>query len=258
MAYAPFVPLRVFSSYTMLEGAIEPKAAAALAKERGFPAIAIADRNGLHAIPAFVSACFEKGIQPIVGALLGVAREEDDPGRDRGVDWLALYVQNEQGWLNLCQLVSRAHLERPPECDPHITLADLAGHSDGLICLTGAAEGALARLLAEGRGKAAEACCERLQALFPGRLYIEIARSGHPIEEASEDGLVELALARDIPLVASNPAKYAEPGFHAAHDAMLCIANATHLDAAERPRSSPHAWVKSAPMMAELFADLPE
>jgi len=25
MAFAPFVPLRVFSAYTMLEGAIEPK-----------------------------------------------------------------------------------------------------------------------------------------------------------------------------------------------------------------------------------------
>ncbi|NOU03174.1 MAG: DNA polymerase III subunit alpha, partial [Novosphingobium sp.] len=43
-----------------------------------------------------------------------------------------------------------------------------------------------------------------------------------------------------------------------AHDALLSIANSTHIDAAERPRSSPQAWVKSGPMMAELFADLPE
>ena len=47
MPFAPFVPLRVQSSYSMLEGAIEPKAIAKLAKERGFPAIAICDRNGL-------------------------------------------------------------------------------------------------------------------------------------------------------------------------------------------------------------------
>jgi DNA polymerase-3 subunit alpha len=45
---------------------------------------------------------------------------------------------------------------------------------------------------------------------------------------------------------------------HAAHDAMLCIANSTHIDSAERPRSNAQAFVKSAPMMAELFADLPE
>ena len=37
MPYAPFVPLRVLSSYSMLEGAIDPKAIAKLAKERGFP-----------------------------------------------------------------------------------------------------------------------------------------------------------------------------------------------------------------------------
>ena len=47
MTYAPFVPLRVFSSYTMLDGAIDPKGVAKLAKERGFPAIAITDRNGV-------------------------------------------------------------------------------------------------------------------------------------------------------------------------------------------------------------------
>src|SRR3546814_193986 len=74
MAYAPFVPLRVFSSYSMLEGAIEPKAIARLAKERGFPAIAICDRNGLYGSMMFASAAIEDGVQPIIGSLLGVAR----------------------------------------------------------------------------------------------------------------------------------------------------------------------------------------
>ena len=53
MAYAPFVPLRVMSSYSMLEGAIDPKDIAKLARERGFPAIALNDRNGLYAATAF-------------------------------------------------------------------------------------------------------------------------------------------------------------------------------------------------------------
>jgi DNA polymerase III subunit alpha len=47
MAHSGFVPLRVFSCYTMLEGAIDPKAIAKHAKNHGFPAIAVADRNGL-------------------------------------------------------------------------------------------------------------------------------------------------------------------------------------------------------------------
>ncbi len=253
MAFTPFVPLRVCSSYTMLDGAIDPKAIAKLARERGFPAIAMTDRNGLYGAMSFTSACRDAGIQPILGTTLGVQREAGGP-----LDWLALLAQNEAGWLNLCHLDSAAHLDRPLELDPHVTFAQLEGHSDGLIALTGAGEGALARLLAEGRHEAARDYCQRLEALFSHRLYIEIARRDDPIEDAAEDALIELAYARELPLVATNPANYGDPGFHAAHDAMLCIANSTHLDAAERPRSSRHAWVKSAPMMAELFADLPE
>ena len=259
MAHQPFVPLRVLSGYSMLEGAIEPKALAQLAKERGFPAIAVTDRNGLYCAPAFASACFDKGVQPIIGTLLAVARP-DATGQHGSpvIDWLALYAQNEAGWLNLCHLVSAAHLDRPVEFDAHVPLEALEGHSDGLICLTGAGEGALARLLAEGREGAAEAYAARLEALFPGRLYIELARRGDPVEGAAEAGLIRLAYDSGLPLVATNPASYGEPQFYEAHDAMLCIAAATHVDAADRPRSSPQNWVKSAPMMAELFADCPE
>lgn len=253
MPFSPFVPLRVLSSYSMLEGAIDPKAIAALAKERGFPAIAIADRDGLYGTVAFAGACRDKGIQPIVGTTLGVAREAGG-----AIDWLPLYAQNDDGWLNLCHLVSRAHLDRPLEMDPHVRLEDLEGRTDGLIALTGAGDGALARHYAEGRSSAAETLCDRLQALFGDRLYIEIARRGDPVEDASEEALIDLAYARNIPLVATNPANFAEPGFYAAHDAMLCIANSTHIDAADRPRSSQQAWVKSAELMAETFADLPE
>ncbi len=57
------------------------------------------------------------------------------------------------------------------------------------------------------------------------------------VEEAAEDALIDLAYARDLPLVATNPANYADPASTRAHDAMLCIANSTTSTAAERPRS---------------------
>jgi len=257
MAHVPFVPLRVFSSYTMLDGAVDPKGAAKLAKERGFPAIAVTDRNGLYGAMSFASACKDGGIQPILGAMLGVQRPAGLPGGG-ALDWLALYVQDETGWNNLCRLVSRAHLGRPLELDPHVTLDELEGQSDGLIALTAAGEGALVRLLSEGRDEAAREYCARLESLFPGRLYIEVARRGEAAEDAAEDGLIALAYDRDLPLVATNPANFGDPQFHSAHDAMLCIAASTHIDAADRVRSSPQAWVKSGPMMQELFPDLPE
>ena len=238
----------------MLEGAIEPKAIAKLAKERGFPAITICDRNGLYGTVAFAGACIDEGVQPIIGTLLGIARDEEG----RQVDYLPLLSQDEAGYDNLCHLVSKAHLDRPLEFEPHVQLSELEGHTEGLIALAGAGEGALTRLLAEGQRDHADALITRLEALFPERLYIEIARHSDPVCVAAEEALLDMAYARNLPLVASNPAQYAEPHFYKAHDAMLCIANSSHIDAEDRPHTNREAWVKSAPMMEELFADLPE
>jgi DNA polymerase-3 subunit alpha len=127
-----------------------------------------------------------------------------------------------------------------------------------LICLTAGGEGALARLFADGQSDKAGNYAGCLKALFPDRLYVELSRRGNATEEAGEARLIDLAYALDLPLVATNPAQYAEPQFHAAHDAMLCIAGSTYVENNERNSSSPEAWLKSGPMMQELFADLPE
>lgn len=259
MAYSPFVPLRVFSSFTMLEGAIEPKAIAKAARERGFPAIAVADRNGLYGVMAFGDACKAAGVQPIVGALLSVAR----PGQRLAngaplIDWLALYAQDDTGYDNLCALVSAAHLGRPVEQEPHVLLSDIAGKTDGLICLTGGGEGALARLLAGEQKSAAGDYVEQLEALFGGRLYIELSRRGDATEMAAEAALIDLAYARALPIVATNPANFVEPNFHAAHDAMLCIAQSAYVESEDRRVSSPEAWLKPAEAMEDAFSDLPE
>ena len=251
-----YVPLRIFSSFTMLEGAMEPKTIAERAARLGFPAAALTDRNGLYAAMPFTEACSAKGVQPIVGTLLAVARpfEIGAPA----IDWLALLAKDEEGYGNLCKLVSAAHLDRPQSEDPHVSFAALEGLSAGLIALTAGSEGALARLIADGQNDKAGAYLDRLQSLFADRLYVEISRRGDPVEEASEDALIELAYARDLPLVATNPASYTDPSFHAAHDAMLCIANSAYVESAERVTSSPEAWLKDAAAMADLFIDLPE
>jgi DNA polymerase III subunit alpha len=253
----PYVPLRVFSCFTMLEGAIEPKAIAKQAKKLGFPAAALTDRNGLYAAMAFGDACMAEGVQPIVGTMLGVARPAEI-GPAGAIDWLALLAQDEAGYDNLCRLVSTAHLDRPIHEEPHVPIEALAGSTDGLIALTAGGEGALARLFADGQADKAGAYAGRLKALFPDRLYVELSRRGDAVEEASENRLIDLAYALDLPLVATNPAQYAEPEFHAAHDAMLCIAGSTYVENSERKTSSPEAWLKPGPIMEQLFADLPE
>jgi len=242
----------------MLEGAIEPKAIAKQAKKLGFPAAALTDRNGLYAAMPFSEACSGEGVQPIIGAMLGIKRPADISGAADTIDWLVLLAKDEDGYSNLCRLVSSAHLDRPGHEDPHVEMAALDGSTDGLIALTAGAEGAIVRLFAAGQSDAALAYAARLQSLFPDRLYIELSRRGDAIEEAAEAALIDLAYAADLPLVATNPACYAEPSFHAAHDALLCIANSTYVENADRPTSSPEAWLKPGTAMAEIFADLPE
>ena len=137
-----------------------------------------------------------------------------------------LLAQDEGGYDNLCRLVSAAHLDRPLEEEPHVPFAALAGLTDGLIALTAGGEGAVARLLADGQDSKAEAYagssghCSRpavRRTVAPRRCR----------REAAEARLIDLAFALGLPLVATNPACYAEPDFHAAHDAMLCIAAST-------------------------------
>ncbi|HEU5285558.1 MAG TPA: DNA polymerase III subunit alpha, partial [Sphingomicrobium sp.] len=254
---APYVPLRNLSCFTMLEGAMEPKVIAERAAALGFPAIALTDRNGLYAAMPFSDSCAAKGVQPIVGAMLAVAPPAEIGSGDR-IDWLVLLAKDEAGYSNLCRLVSSAHLDRPLSEEPHVALSALDGASDGLIALTAGSEGALARLIADGQSAKARDYLGRLEALFPGRLYVELSRRGDPVEDAAETALVELAYERDLPLVATNPAAYTDPSFHAAHDALLCIAHSAYLESAERVTSSSEAWLKDGAAMAELFADLPE
>ncbi|NUQ17140.1 MAG: DNA polymerase III subunit alpha [Sphingomonas sp.] len=241
----------------MLEGAMEPKTIADRAAKLGFPAIAVTDRNGLYGVMPFSEACIAKGVQPIVGAMLAVARPAE-LGGEGGIDWLVLLAKDEQGYANVCKLVSAAHLDRPIEQEPHVPFSALEDLNDGLIALTAGGEGALTRLIADGQKERAQAYLDRLQSLFPQRLYLEIARRGDAIEDAAEAGLIDLAYERHLPLVATNPAAYADPSFHAAHDAMLCIASSAYVESADRASSSADAWLKDGAAMAELFADLPE
>ena len=101
------------------------------ARALGFPAAAITDRNGLYGSMAFSDACKGEGVQPIIGAMLGVLR----PGRPANAaqvhDWITLYAQDARGYDNICALVSMAHLDRPVEEVPHVTLDALEGRTHG-------------------------------------------------------------------------------------------------------------------------------
>ena len=257
MPHANFVHLRMHSAYSMLEGAIQPEDIAKASRKAGFPAVGLADRGNMFAAMDFSYAAKDAGVQPIIGAMVAIERPGSRTALTRPVyDWLVLFAQDSGGYGNLISLVSQAHLGADPSDDPHLLLADLDGRTDGLIALTGGADGALARLLADGQP--IEDYADMLVRLFPGRLYVEISRSNDPIEQRSEPGLLRLAEARDLPIVATNPVKFLDERVHIAHDALLCIADSAYVEAEDRRKSNPQHRMKSADEMRKLFADLPE
>ena len=182
MPISDFVHLKVRSAYSLTEGANNVDKVVALAKENAMPAVAITDRNNLFGALEFAQYASSSGIQPIIGCDLAIRREEEGGiatvTKVPSVDWLTVLVQSEAGYLNLMQLVSRAHLEFKVGSLAALPLEELDGRTDGLLAITGNTSSALGRLLGAGQAPAATHLLERLEKLFAGRLYIELQRHG--------------------------------------------------------------------------------
>nr|MDA8248740.1 PHP domain-containing protein [Rhodospirillales bacterium] len=254
-AHADFVHLRVHSSYSLSEGAIKADKIAALAREAAMPAVAIADTANLFGALEFSQACVAKGVQPIIGCQIGLTRA-DNPKLPP--EPLVLLAQDATGFANLQRLSSAGFLDTEPGLKPQLPFARIAAQAGGLILLTGGTQGALARMLAEGRRAEAEELLAAFAEAFPDRVAMELHRHGVAVERAIEPGLIALADARGVPLVATNECFFGRPEMHEAHDALLCIAEGRLLAEDGRRRVTPEHWFKPAAAMRALFADLPD
>jgi len=266
MSHADFVHLRVHSAYSLSEGAIKIKQLVELCKRQAMPAVAVTDSGNLFGALEFALAARDAGIQPIIGCQLGISREEQTGGLSGAnrsglrppPDQLVVLAQSEIGYRNLLTLTSRAYLDGEPGDAPQLPLASLDGRTEGLIALTGGPAGTVGRLLGDGQQEAAETALLQLQALFPGRLYVELQRHDMPAEARIEDRLVDLAYEHDLPLVATNEAFFANRDMFDAHDALLCIAEGAYVGETSRRRLTPEHYFKTAAEMRAKFADLPE
>ena len=255
MSHADFVHLRVHSAYSLSEGAIKPDRIAALAREAGMPAVAITDTSNLFGALEFSQYCTGKGVQPIIGCQIALTRAEN---ADLAPDPVVLLAQDAQGMANLQRLSSLCFLESDASRVAQLPLSRMLEHAGGLFLLSGGTRGPVGRLLAEGRKAEAEALLARLREAFPDRVAVELHRHGLALERAVEPGMVALAEALRLPLVATNECFFAKPDMYEAHDALLCIADGRTMAEPERRRVTPEHWFKPADAMRHLFADLPD
>jgi DNA polymerase-3 subunit alpha len=258
----PFVHLRVHSAYSLLEGAIRVKELADLCARGGMPAVAVTDTNNLFGAVEIADALAGRGVQPITGLTLSVEmgreRDRSRAGAPLERPSVALLAQNEAGWLNLSRLSSKSFLDVGAPDTPHVPLATLEEHADGLILLSGGPRGPLNRLIGEGREIEAHELVARFSRAFPNRFYIELQRHGLAAEIAAEGPLIDIAYREGLPLVATNECYFGAADMYLAHDALLCIAAGRYVTEDDRPRVTPEHRFKSSDEMLELFADLPE
>ena len=224
------------------------------------PAAAVTDANNLFGALEVSMTLSGVGIQPIIG--LQQSFEAGDFGlhlaRSERAPSLVLLAQSSAGYNNLLKITSDAFLRSAAEDGPCAALSWLEGRSDGVICLTGGYDGPVDRLLREGRGADARAALEKLAALFPDRLYVELQRHQARAAESVEAEMVDLAYDLDLPLVAANEPYFPTMDGYEAHDALLCIAEGAYVHQDDRRKVTPDHYFKSAEEMAALFSDLPE
>ena len=215
------------------------------------PALALTDDSNLFALVKFYKAAVANGIKPIAGCDLWLRGEGQSEARR-----LTLLCQDHAGYLNLSRLVSRAWREGQQGGRAIVEEHWLDAASGGLIALAGPgsalAQGALA-------GHADSALLERMRRRFHERLYLELTRTGRAHEDAWIDAALDLGARHDLPLLASNDARFLQPEDFEAHEARVCIQQGRVLADPKRPREyTREQSLKSAAAMQALFADLPE
>jgi DNA polymerase-3 subunit alpha len=255
---APFVHLRQHSEFAVVDGILRIDDVVKAAAKDGQVAMAISDLANLFGAVKFYKAARKKGIKPLIGADCWLEAEGPlVPGAPpQAPSRILLLVQNSQGYLNLCELISRAWLQnvvRNQACLKREWLVELG---EGLICLSGFAAGPLGGALHDLAR--AEVQAQLLADAFPGRFYIELQR----VEGQRNERLVrchaELASRLGLPVVATHPMQFLTPEEFDAHEARVCVAEGETLDNPKRvKRFTPDHCFKTQAEMAARFADIP-
>ena len=257
-----FVHLHVHTEYSLLDGACRIDKIAQRAKELGQTALAVTDHGVMYGAVAFYKACKEVGIKPIIGCEVYVApRAMTDKahGTDNDYSHLILLCRNEQGYRNLCRLVSAGFTEGF-YMKPRIDWALLHKHAEGLICLSGCLAGEIPQRLIRSDYDGAKARAVELAELFgEDGFYLEIQNHGIPDEARAAEGLIRLHRDTGIPLVVTNDAHYIEKKDAYYQDVLMCIQMGKTVDDPNRMRfESQELYLKSEDEMRALFPDWQE
>jgi error-prone DNA polymerase len=165
---------------------------------------------------------------------------------------LSILVESQEGWRNLCRLISHMKL-RSPKGEGALGLDELEGATGGLVALVG-------RSLLETHCFGVGGLLDRLIGIF-GRdhVYVELQRHLRRDQEADNDTLACLAAAFRVPVIATGGVAFATPEERPLFDVLTCVREHTTLAmAGRRLAANAERYLKPAAQMARLFADRPD
>ena len=93
-------PLYVRSSYSLLQGAVQPERLIERARQLGHTHLALTDMNNLYAATRFYKQAQEAGIKPIIGAELHDGQQS-----------VLVLVDGQVGYENLCRVITAIHYQ---------------------------------------------------------------------------------------------------------------------------------------------------
>jgi len=286
-----YIELHARSAFSFLEGASLPEELIAVCGQLGMPAMALLDTDGVYGAPRFHLAAQKAKLKAHIGAevtcasllpvILSGARasqreavaESKNPyprqsaegtgiprsARNNNPFRLPLLVSTRTGYQNLCRLITKMKL-RAKKGEGAICAEELQEHAQGLICLTGGAEGPLAAALQQGGIEEARRRIDQLFGIFgPGNVYVELQRHFQREEESRNRAAIDIARSLNLPLLATNGVCYATDKGRQLCDAFTAIRHHHTLSTAGRLLSrNAERFLKSSQEMQRLFSDLPE
>ncbi|MCK4474101.1 DNA polymerase III subunit alpha [Candidatus Parcubacteria bacterium] len=258
-----FTHLHVHSHYSLLDGLPKIDELLDYVKELGMDSIALTDHGVLYGAVEFYKKAKAKGIKPIIGSEVYLACEKMDQRRPNIDDkrfHLVLLVKNEQGYKNLVQLVTKAHLEGfyyKPRIDEEL----LEKHSEGLIALSACLRGKIPYLILSNKIDEAKELALKYQEIFgKDNFYLEIQRHPNlPNQKKVNDVLIDFSKKLNIPLVATNDCHYLRSEDAEAQDILMLINTGAKPDDPQRITMKTDDFsIHSPEKMNEFFKDTPE
>ncbi|MCC5801276.1 DNA polymerase III subunit alpha [Rossellomorea vietnamensis] len=241
-----FVHLQIASAYSLLSSTISINGLVHKAKESGYKALALTDKNMMYAAIPFYKACVKENIKPIIGLTADIASEE-------GSHPLVLLVKDQSGYQNLLK-ISSAIGAKSKEGLP---LKWLSSYSKGLIAITPGVKGEIENLLLNDEKEKAKECIRTYQQMFgQDSFYLSIQKHGIASEDSLIPLLQQVAEETGTEMVATNDVQYIEQEDHFAHECMAAIRDGVKLSEDDRDiLESQEYYFKTKDQMVELFSD---